>query len=237
MNQSSQIYVMPNDWKDAFLAKEMEEATSLKLFLKKQRSEKKIYPDSSQVFRAYDEIKPNDVSVIILGQDPYHNGTADGLAFSTTATAIPASLDVVYDEIYKEYGKAFFPEDMPTFSLISWVHQGVMLLNRVLTVEATKAKSHYNQGWESITRKTIETLSRDEIRPKVFMLWGAEAQKLEVLINHEIHLVLKAPHPAAQLYRETALKFTGCGHFKQANEFLRSRGRKEVNWFSALEKQ
>ncbi|MFU8832008.1 MAG: uracil-DNA glycosylase, partial [Wenzhouxiangella sp.] len=110
--------------------------------------------------------------------------------------------------------------------LVSWAQQGVLLLNAVLTVEASKAASHQGKGWEQFTDRVIEVLNegRDNL---VFMLWGSQAQKKGADIDRQRHLVLTAPHPSPLSAHRG---FLGCRHFSRANTWLESRGQTPVDW-------
>jgi uracil-DNA glycosylase len=172
--------------------------------------------------RAFELTPIDNVKVVILGQDPYHGrGQANGLAFSVHAgQKAPPSLRNILKETWDDVG------GMPWVDLTRWAEQGVFLLNTVLTVEEKKPGSHANMGWETFTDEVIRTIS--QIQPHVvFMLWGNYAQKKEVLIDTEKHLVLKAPHPSPLSAYQG---FFGCKHFSQANKFIVSKGQKPITW-------
>lgn len=184
-----------------------------------------IYPEGRYIFRALDECPLPEVKVVILGQDPYHGaGQAEGLSFSVPeGVAVPPSLLNIKDEIAREFG---CPSVIEGGHLMPWVRQGVLLLNATLTVEAGRAGSHQGWGWETFTDKVIEVLARGE-RPLVFMLWGSYARRKGQMIDAKRHCVLEAPHPSPlSAYRG----FFGCGHFRQANEFLVRHGYSPINW-------
>lgn len=169
-----------------------------------------IYPEDENVLRAFELTRFEDVQVVILAQDPYFNpGQADGLAFSVPdGQKIPPSLM----NIFKELG-----EDSPESGDLSlWAEDGVLLLNTVLTVERGKPNSHKKLGWQKFTDKIIKSLS-DEREGLVFLLWGAEAQKKEKLIDTDRHHVLKTSHPSPLSARKG---FLGCGHFEEAERLL-----------------
>jgi len=120
----------------------------------------------------------------------------------------------------------------PGNDLGRWARQGVLLLNTVLTVEDGQPASHARQGWEDVTDALIDLVAR-EPAPKVFMLWGAHAQAKQALVPPERgHLVLKANHPSPLSARRPPVPFLGCGHFRQANEWLVRQGRPPVDWFA-----
>lgn len=187
---------------------------------------KTIYPDTT--FRALELIEPDDVKVVILGQDPYHgedNGIAQahGLAFSVRpGVRPPPSLRNIFKEITASLG-----HPMPTHgTLESWAKQGVLLLNTVLTVERAQAASHAKRGWERFTDTLISELSAQH-SGLVFMLWGAHAQAKRTLLHGQDHVVLEAPHPSPLSAHRG---FLGCRHFVLANEALAARGRESIDW-------
>lgn len=185
---------------------------------------KKVFPHPSRMFRAFDMCAPQDVRVVILGQDPYHTpGVADGLAFSSfSENPVPPSLLNMYKEIEAEYGIAC--ERTP--DLTRWAKQGVLLLNTSLTVESGMANSHAEYGWHMFTDATITTLSKIE-KHVVFMLWGNNARQKRSLIDGTKHLILESAHPSPLSVHKG---FFGNSHFKKANEYLKQHGRGEITW-------
>ncbi len=182
-----------------------------------------IYPAKQDVFAAYDRTPLENVKVLILGQDPYHEpGQAHGLCFSVKpGTKVPPSLVNIYKELQDDCG-CYIPDNG---YLVKWADQGVMLLNTVLTVRAHQAFSHQGKGWEQFTDATIAALNRQE-RPIVYMLWGSAAQKKAAMLDNPRHLVLKAAHPSPL----SAYKgFMGCMHFSKANDFLSKRGSEPID--------
>ena len=200
---------------------------SLQKFLKDEYSTKTIYPKENNVFNALNLTKFNDVKVVIIGQDPYHQpGQAHGLCFSVEeGTRFPPSLQNIYKEIEAETGK----KSITNGNLTDWANQGVLLLNSVLTVRESQPNSHKNKGWEQITAKIINLLNLRE-KPVIFLLWGANAQALGKGINKEKHFVLSCAHPSPlSAYNG----FFGCGHYLKTNEYLSSFGIEPIDW-SAL---
>ncbi|MGN0383900.1 MAG: uracil-DNA glycosylase [Eubacterium sp.] len=183
-----------------------------------------IYPMADDLFNAFHLTPLNEVKVVILGQDPYHEpGQAHGLCFSVKPDVdIPPSLVNIYKELHDDLGCK-----IPNHGYLKkWAEQGVLLLNTVLTVRAHQANSHRGIGWEEFTDAVIKILNEQE-RPIVFMLWGRPAQNKKVMLNNPKHLVLEAPHPSPlSAYRG----FFGCRHFSKANEFLTSAGLEPVDW-------
>ena len=197
----------------------------LRAFLREEKSAGKvIYPPGKQMFNAFNQTPLPDVKVVILGQDPYHGpGQAHGLCFSVSpGVPLPPSLVNIYKEIEHELGVS-----MPTSGcLSSWARQGVLLLNSVLSVERARAASHQGRGWERFTDRSIEVVNR-QCEEVVFMLWGAYAQRKGAIIDEQRHCVLRAPHPSPLSAHRG---FFGCGHFRQANEYLQARQRGPIDW-------
>jgi uracil-DNA glycosylase len=187
---------------------------------------KTVYP--ADVFRALRLTSPDDVKVVILGQDPYHGedrGTpqAHGLAFSVPpAVRPPPSLRNIFKEIAASLGH----EPPRHGCLDAWAKQGVLLLNTVLTVERDSAASHAKRGWEKCTDTLIHELAMRH-EGLVFMLWGAHAQAKRALLGGKSHHVLEAPHPSPLSAHRG---FLGCGHFALANEYLTAHGRAAIDW-------
>ena len=198
---------------------------ALKAFLTSEKAAgKTIYPIGSEWFRALDLTPLDMVRVVILGQDPYHGpGQAHGLCFSVKpGVRPPPSLNNIYKELESDIG---LPRPRHGF-LEHWAEQGVLLLNSVLTVEATKAASHSKKGWEQFTDAVIRLVDA-KTEPVVFMLWGAYAQKKAAFVDGTRHLVLKAAHPSPLSAHNG---FLGCQHFSQSNAFLESRGLSPIDW-------
>ena len=170
-----------------------------------------------QPLRALELTPPEQVRVVILGQDPYHGrGQAEGLAFSVApGVPLPPSLRNIFKELQRDLGTPppSFPE--PGGSLARWATHGVLLLNTCLTVEEGQAASHSGRGWEVLTDAVIRKVGCGD-RPIVFMLWGAHAQSMRALIDADRHLVLTANHPSPLSALRPPLPFIGCGHFGQA---------------------
>lgn len=212
-------------WNQA-LAEEFKKPYYKKLYLtvKEEYASKKIFPASEDVFNAFAFTPLDQVKVVILGQDPYHNdGQAHGLCFSVKPEVdIPPSLVNIYKELQDDLG-CRIPNNG---YLEKWAKQGVMMLNTVLTVRAHQANSHKGIGWEEFTDAAIRVLNEQD-RPMVFLLWGRPAQNKKVLLNNPKHLILEAPHPSPlSSYRG----FFGCKHFSKTNEFLQSHGLEPIDW-------
>ena len=174
-----------------------------------------IFPP--QPLRALALTPPEQVRVVILGQDPYHGrGQAEGLAFSVApGVAIPPSLRNIFKELQRDLGTAPPPFPQPGGSLVKWARNGVLLLNTCLTVEEAQPASHAGRGWEVLTDAVIRHVS-DVAQPTVFMLWGAHAQSKRPLIDAQRHKVLAANHPSPLSALRPPVPVIGCGHFSQA---------------------
>lgn len=198
---------------------------TLKAFLRAEKDQKKcIYPHSANWFHALETTPLDQVKVVILGQDPYHQpGQAHGLCFSVQpGVKVPPSLVNIYKELQADLGI----EPPPHGYLEHWAQQGVLLLNAVLTVEDSKANAHQGKGWEQFTDK-IMTLVNEQSEHVVFMLWGSYAQKKGAIIDSRRHLVLKAPHPSPLSAHRG---FLGCKHFSQANQYLTDNNKTPIDW-------
>ena len=171
--------------------------------------------------RALELTPPEDVRVVILGQDPYHGrGQAEGLAFSVApGVALPPSLRNIFKELQRDLGTPAPAWPQPGGSLVQWARNGVLLLNTTLTVEEGRPASHAGQGWELLTDAVIRHVAQGP-RPVVFMLWGSHAQgKRAVIPQDRGHLVLCANHPSPLSALRPPVPFIGCGHFGQARTF------------------
>ena len=192
--------------------------------VKEEYSSRQVFPNPNDIFNAFSLTPLNEVKVLILGQDPYHDvGQAHGLCFSVMPDIeIPPSLVNIYQELRDDLG-CYIPNNG---YLEKWAKQGVMLLNTVLTVRAHQANSHHGIGWEEFTDAAIRLLNEQD-RPIVYMLWGRPAQTKISMLDNPKQLILKAPHPSPlSAYRG----FFGCKHFSQANEFLKRNGLSGIDW-------
>lgn len=185
-----------------------------------------VLPPPKLIFNAFNLVKFEDVKVVIIGQDPYHNiqnniPQANGLSFSVPpGITPPPSLQNIFKEINRDLGIKI-PN---SGDLTPWAKQGVLLLNAILSVEYKKALSHEGFGWEIFTNRIIEILSQNR-KNIVFMLWGNYAKSKKSLIDTSKHHILEAPHPSP-----LARGFIGCSHFSKCNELLRKNNIKEINW-------
>ena len=214
-----------NSW-DILLEDEFKKPYYLNLrkFLVQEYKTQTIYPNMNDIFNALKYTDYKNVKVVMLGQDPYHQpNQAHGLCFSVKkGVKAPPSLQNMYKEIHSEYGY-----DIPDHGeLTYWAKQGVLMLNTVLTVRESQPNSHKGMGWEIFTDNVISLLNQRP-EPMVFLLWGANARAKKKIITNPNHLVLESAHPSPlSAYNG----FFGNGHFKKTNEFLKSKGIKEIDW-------
>jgi uracil-DNA glycosylase len=195
----------------------------LNRFIDEERKYKSIYPPLELVYSAFELTSFDNVKVIIIGQDPYHqSGVANGLSFSVNQkNKLPKSLNNIFKELKDDLGI-----NNTNGNLRSWSRQGVFLLNTILTVEDGKALSHKNIGWEVFTKAIIESLNKDS-KPKVFLLWGNQAQKYSQLISNKNHLIIASAHPSPlSAYNG----FFGSKPFSKINKFLIKNNLSEINW-------
>ena len=198
--------------------------TNLVEFVRSEYANHTVYPSGANIFRALDKCSPDDVKVVIIGQDPYHGeGQANGLCFSVNeGVMFPPSLRNIFKEIESDLGIK-----VPTSgNLDRWAEQGVLLLNSTLTVRAHAAASHTGHGWEQFTDAVVAKLSEFK-SGVVYMLWGNYAQKKGAVVDSSRNLVLTAAHPSPlSAYNG----FFGCRHFSQANNYLLSVGKSPIKW-------
>jgi uracil-DNA glycosylase len=219
-------WTLPGSW-HAALADEMAKPYFKDLvdFVNYDRENNTVYPPEEDLFRAFELTPLDQVKVVVLGQDPYHDeGQAHGLCFSVLpGVKPPASLANIFKELAADLGCS-----VPTHgNLQSWAEQGVLLLNTVLTVRAHTPGSHKNKGWEKFTDAVIRALgSRSD--PLVFALWGDFAKKKAALIDERRHRVLVAPHPSPILGKGP--KFVGSRPFSAINHSLEELGYPAIDW-------
>lgn len=217
--------MITNDWVKVF-EEEFRKPYYIGLykFIREEYNTRTVFPPAEDIFNAFHFTPLNDVKVIIIGQDPYHNiGQAHGLCFSVKEDVeIPPSLVNIYKELNDDLG-CYIPNHG---YLVKWAQQGVLMLNTVLTVRAHAANSHHGKGWEEFTDAAIRELNEVD-RPMVFILWGRPAQMKKSMLNNPNHLILTAPHPSPlSAYRG----FFGSKPFSKANEFLSQHGLEPIDW-------
>ncbi|WP_027481166.1 uracil-DNA glycosylase [Deinococcus pimensis] len=215
---------LPDDWASVLdPVLRTERTRELAAFLDRERAEHTVYPPAGDVGNALRLTPLERVSVLILGQDPYHGpGQAHGLAFSVLpGVRPPPSLQNIYKEL-----KADVDFQPPKHGyLVRWAEQGVLLLNAVLTVRAGEPNSHAGHGWEEITDAVIRAVN-DRPDRVVFVLWGAYARKKKRLVTNPAHVVIESAHPSPL----SATKFLGTRPFSAVNAALREAGRPEIDW-------
>ena len=196
----------------------------LEAFVNHEYQTHTVYPPRQRIFHCFNFKDYEDIKVVIIGQDPYHEEhQANGLAFSVAkGVQIPPSLVNIYKELQDDLGCT-----IPNHGcLTKWAEQGVLMLNTVLTVRAHEANSHRGIGWEEFTDAAIMAVNAQD-RPIVFILWGAPAQRKKRMLNNPKHLILEAPHPSPlSAYRG----FFGSRPFSQTNQFLEEHGVTPIDW-------
>ena len=215
---------MDNSWKEIF--KDYPKRNELRITvdnINKKRQTATIYPPKELVFKVFD-LPLQDIKVVILGQDPYHNpGQACGLSFSVNdGVPLPKSLINIYKELYDDLGIT----PAKTGNLEKWFKQGIFLLNSVLTVEEYSPASHSNVGWQDFTDYIIETISQKN-NNVVFVLWGSYARSKKTLIDNSRHKIIESPHPSPlSAYRG----FFGSKVFSRINSYLEEVGKKPIDF-------
>ncbi len=216
---------METTWRPVLIAEtERPYWKPLQQFVKDERKKYTVFPPDKEVFAALHLTPYEKVSVLILGQDPYHEaGQAHGLCFSVRPeVAIPPSLQNIYKELHDDLGCK-----IPNHGcLTSWAEQGVLLLNAVLTVRAHQANSHQGKGWESFTDAIIRAVN-DKPDRVVFVLWGAYARKKAPLVDETRHVIIQSAHPSPL---SAANGFFGSRPFSKINAALRAAGKPEIDW-------
>lgn len=225
-NQSTPNVAIEESWKQALLPEFSKPYFSqLRAFLKQEKaSGATVYPPGKLIFNAFDSTPFDAVKVVILGQDPYHGpGQAHGLSFSVPPDQrVPPSLKNIYKELLDDLGIT-----PPTHGhLQAWADQGVLLLNSMLTVQASQPGSHQKKGWEEFTTAAIQAISEQKTGV-VFMLWGKYAQVKGEIIDSQKHLVLQSAHPSPFSAHRG---FLGNRHFSLTNQYLAEQGKEPINW-------
>ena len=182
-----------------------------------------IFPPQDQVFRALSLTSPSNTKIVLIGQDPYYNADkANGLSFSVNETLeiIPPSLHNIFVELEEDY-QQFNVYHNP--DLTRWAKQGVLLLNRTLTVQEDKPNSHSHWGWKTFTDKIIEVL---DTKPRVFILWGRKAQEVIPQLSKH-HLIIASPHPSPM---SASKGFFDSKPFSRANKWLIDNNKTPIKW-------
>lgn len=208
-------------------------------YVKERRMVNTVYPERFDVFKAFKSVDYDDVKVVIVGQDPYHDGTATGLAFANKigppniAQVLSPSLKRIESALELEYGFHLSPID-PTLN--EWSNQGVLLINTVLTVERGKPNSHANIGWQRFVGTALNKLNNDKLG-LVFMCWGTKAQKfVREWVNPNRHLIIDCEHPAAGIYEKPPKIWINRYCFSKCNQYLINHDKEPIKWLSNLPK-
>jgi uracil-DNA glycosylase len=214
-----------NDWLNV-IGSEFHETyyADLYKYVRNEYNNYLVFPKADDIFNAFHLTPLEQVKVVIIGQDPYHNDNqAHGLCFSVKPEVeVPPSLVNIYKELQDDLG-CKIPNNG---YLVKWAQQGVLLLNTVLTVRAHQANSHQGKGWERFTDAVIKAVNEQD-RPIVFILWGRPAQMKKAMLNNPRHLILEAPHPSPlSAYRG----FFGSRPFSKTNRFLEEQGLEPIDW-------
>ncbi len=219
------LKTLNTDWKlilkDEFIQPYFKD---LDVFVNNSYANNQCFPPKEQIFNAFNSCNLKDIKVVILGQDPYHNfNQANGLCFSVNNNEkLPPSLKNIFKELETDVNKPIPKQG----NLQNWANQGVFLLNATLTVEAHKAGSHQNKGWETFTDQVIKTISTNS-KNVVFLLWGSFAKKKTKLIDTSKHIIFTAPHPSPlSSYRG----WFGSKHFSKTNEILIKNEKTAIDW-------
>jgi uracil-DNA glycosylase len=221
----SDVMNIPESWREI-----VEEETrqpyfaELARFVVLERQKHQVFPSPEDLYSALRHTRFEQVNVLLLGQDPYHDiGQAHGMCFSVRAGIHPPPSLV---NIFKELKADLAIDIPPSGCLTKWADQGVLLLNSVLTVRAHEPQSHKGRGWERFTDAIIQKISyqRDAV---VFVLWGAVAQKKESLIDASRHTIIKSAHPSPLSARNG---FFGSRPFSRINAALRATAKAEIDW-------
>jgi uracil-DNA glycosylase len=191
--------------------------------IQNQEEKVTIFPPNNLIFRALNLVSFEDVKVLILGQDPYHGfGQANGLSFSVNQEiSIPPSLKNIFIELKNDLNIPISPHG----DLTCWAQQKVLLLNSSLTVEMGRPNSHLKLGWDKLTDKIINKLSKRG--DMIFVLWGKSAQKKYTLIDQKNNVILETSHPSPFSVNRG---FFGCKHFSKINDILKRKGADEIDW-------
>lgn len=217
--------LLPQEWKNVLQAEFSKEYfIKLNATLESEYENFNVFPKKQHIFQAFNSCLPQDIKLVIIGQDPYHGPQqAHGLCFSVEkGIKIPPSLKNIFSEMVDDL-QIDYPEHG---NLQKWADQGVFLLNNVLSVRESMPQSHRKIGWEKFTDAVIKIIS-ERNSSLVFLLWGNEALKKAALVKSEKHYILTASHPSPlSFYRG----FKGCRHFSKANELLLKSGKSTINW-------
>ncbi len=220
-----EVSLLPESWQ-SLLSVELEKDYYKKLqqFVASEYATRTVFPPKHLIFEAFNLCNPEQLKVVILGQDPYHGkGQAHGLSFSVPqGEKHPPSLRNIFKELHQDLGVAI-PQ---SGNLASWATQGVLLLNATLTVREGEATSHQKKGWELFTDAVIQQINA-HCKQVVFILWGNYAINKSSLIDEQKHLILKSVHPSPL---SASRGFFGNHHFSKTNQYLKLVGKEPICW-------
>lgn len=217
--------IQSDEWKE-LMSEEFKKEYFYSILQKLERilnSKTIIYPPKNRIFEAFNLCPLSKLKCIIIGQDPYHGeNQAHGLSFSVKRNVdIPPSLNNIFKELYSDLGI-----EIPSHGCLeSWAKQGILLLNATLTVEAGKANSHKDFGWQIFTSSILKILNQKK-QNLVFILWGKFAQSMSHIIDTKKHCIIAAAHPSP--FSEKL--FFGCKVFSKANHYLKSKSIEQIDW-------
>lgn len=210
---------------DDLIHKELEKPyfKGLVSFLKHEDMHHVVLPPKEKRLSCFKLTPYEDVKVVIIGQDPYHNlKQAHGLAFSVENDDFPPSLKNIYKELVSDLNVPY-PK---TGNLTHWAKQGVLLLNTCLTVRIHEPLSHQKKGWEIFTLEAVKKVN-DKKEPVVFILWGNHAKSFMKYIDQKRHKVITSAHPSPL---SASRGFFGSKPFSKTNDFLEKQGLKPIDW-------
>jgi uracil-DNA glycosylase len=215
----------PNDWQSV-VGDEIPKSYFQKLqqFVDDERASHKVFPPEQDVYSALACTPYDDVNVVLLGQDPYHDDNqAHGLCFSVRpGVRKPPSLSNIFTELKNDLGCR-----VPNNGyLVPWAQQGMLMLNAVLTVRAHEPNSHKNKGWEKFTDAVLREVNNKQ-SPVVFVLWGGYARKKVSLIDTTRHTIIESAHPSPLSAHNG---YFGSKPFSAINSALRQHGKPEIDW-------
>ncbi|CAI2349035.1 unnamed protein product [Caenorhabditis sp. 36 PRJEB53466] len=219
LRSESWSLLLEDEFKKGYIGK-------IEKFLNEERRKgKQVFPPSPEIFTTFNVLPFDKISVVIIGQDPYHDDNqAHGLSFSVKkGVKPPPSLNNIFKELESDVEGFKRPEHG---DLTGWARQGVFMLNATLTVRAHEANSHSKIGWQTFTDTVIRVISNRSEKPIVFLLWGGFAHKKETLIDSKKHVVIKTAHPSPL----SARFWWGCKCFSKCNEQLENNGRNPIDW-------
>lgn len=184
-----------------------------------------VYPEKKNIFKVF-SMPISDIKVVIMGQDPYPQGLATGIAFGVPKGEMSKSLQFIMDELVNYTGDILIDSTFDV-TLQSWIDQGIFLINSSFSVKPFKIGSHYKY-WHPFTENLIKYINNSLIGI-IFVFMGGQARKFSSLVNLESHYLIETPHPNADLY-SVKKYFTGCGVFKKIDDILYKLNGEKIKW-------